>query len=224
MLFAHQGWAEPVEFMHHCSTKWGTYLMSLKGLLEQRARAHRRRTTCTSPTPTEPGARSHRSGAGAPAVRRDRGLAVEPEPPRDVGGAADPDTRAGADPRGVDRIPVGPRTSGPCRAGGAPSWLRSTPRACMRFAGPRPSAVGSTARAATVAGEVLALDDLAGAQQHGGGLAVGADDDVAAEVHAVGEVDVEVAGRPEHHGRCAGSAHARRARPGRPHRRTPRPR
>jgi uncharacterized protein YndB with AHSA1/START domain len=34
VLFAHQGWAEPVEFMHHCSTKWGTFLMSLKGLLE----------------------------------------------------------------------------------------------------------------------------------------------------------------------------------------------
>ena len=23
VLFAHQGWKEPVEFMHHCSTKWG---------------------------------------------------------------------------------------------------------------------------------------------------------------------------------------------------------
>lgn len=34
VLFAHQGWAEPVEFMHHCSTKWATFLMSLKSLLE----------------------------------------------------------------------------------------------------------------------------------------------------------------------------------------------
>lgn len=34
VLFAHAGWAEPVEFMHHCSTKWATYLMSLKSLLE----------------------------------------------------------------------------------------------------------------------------------------------------------------------------------------------
>jgi uncharacterized protein YndB with AHSA1/START domain len=34
VLFSHRGWTEPVEFMHHCSTKWGTYLMSLKGLLE----------------------------------------------------------------------------------------------------------------------------------------------------------------------------------------------
>ena len=34
VLFKHQGWKEPVEFMHHCSTKWGVFLMSLKSLLE----------------------------------------------------------------------------------------------------------------------------------------------------------------------------------------------
>ena len=34
VLFRHQGWAEPVEFMHHCSTKWGSFLMSLKSLVE----------------------------------------------------------------------------------------------------------------------------------------------------------------------------------------------
>ena len=34
VLFQHQGWAEPVEFMHHCSTKWGSYLLSLKSLVE----------------------------------------------------------------------------------------------------------------------------------------------------------------------------------------------
>lgn len=34
VLFRHQGWREPVEFMHHCSTKWGSYLMSLKSLVE----------------------------------------------------------------------------------------------------------------------------------------------------------------------------------------------
>ena len=34
LLFKHQGWREPTEFMHHCSTKWGTFLMSLKSLLE----------------------------------------------------------------------------------------------------------------------------------------------------------------------------------------------
>jgi len=34
ILFRHLGWAEPVEFMHHCSTKWATFLLSLKTLLE----------------------------------------------------------------------------------------------------------------------------------------------------------------------------------------------
>ncbi len=34
ILFKHQGWKEPVEFMHHCSTKWATYMMSLKALVE----------------------------------------------------------------------------------------------------------------------------------------------------------------------------------------------
>ena len=34
ILFAHAGWREPVEFMNHCSTKWATFLMSLKRLLE----------------------------------------------------------------------------------------------------------------------------------------------------------------------------------------------
>lgn len=34
VLFKHQGWKEPVEFMHHCSTKWATFLMSLKSLVE----------------------------------------------------------------------------------------------------------------------------------------------------------------------------------------------
>jgi uncharacterized protein YndB with AHSA1/START domain len=34
VLFTHAGWREPVEFMHHCSTKWATYLMSLKSLVE----------------------------------------------------------------------------------------------------------------------------------------------------------------------------------------------
>ncbi len=34
VLFFHEGWAEPVEFMHHCSTKWATFLVSLKQLIE----------------------------------------------------------------------------------------------------------------------------------------------------------------------------------------------
>jgi uncharacterized protein YndB with AHSA1/START domain len=34
VLFAQRGWKEPVEFMHYCSTKWATYLLSLKSLCE----------------------------------------------------------------------------------------------------------------------------------------------------------------------------------------------
>jgi uncharacterized protein YndB with AHSA1/START domain len=34
VLFEHRDWAEPGEFMYHCSTKWGSYLMSLKSLVE----------------------------------------------------------------------------------------------------------------------------------------------------------------------------------------------
>jgi len=34
VFFKHAGWKEPVEFMHHCSTKWGVFLLSLKSLLE----------------------------------------------------------------------------------------------------------------------------------------------------------------------------------------------
>lgn len=34
VLFKHEGWREPVEFMHHCSTKWAIFLMSLKSYLE----------------------------------------------------------------------------------------------------------------------------------------------------------------------------------------------
>lgn len=32
--FKHEGWREPVPFMHHCSTKWAVFLMSLKELVE----------------------------------------------------------------------------------------------------------------------------------------------------------------------------------------------
>jgi uncharacterized protein YndB with AHSA1/START domain len=34
LLFQHRGWKAPVEFMHHCSTKWAVFLMSLKSLIE----------------------------------------------------------------------------------------------------------------------------------------------------------------------------------------------
>jgi uncharacterized protein YndB with AHSA1/START domain len=37
VLFSHANWKEPVEFMHHCSTKWATFLLSLRDALERAA-------------------------------------------------------------------------------------------------------------------------------------------------------------------------------------------
>lgn len=34
LLFKQQGWVEPVEFMYHCSTKWGVFMLSIKSLVE----------------------------------------------------------------------------------------------------------------------------------------------------------------------------------------------
>jgi hypothetical protein len=34
VFFKHAGWKGPVEFMHHCSTKWAVFLLSLKSLVE----------------------------------------------------------------------------------------------------------------------------------------------------------------------------------------------
>jgi uncharacterized protein YndB with AHSA1/START domain len=34
VLFKHERWKESGEFMHHCSTKWAIFLMSLKSLVE----------------------------------------------------------------------------------------------------------------------------------------------------------------------------------------------
>jgi uncharacterized protein YndB with AHSA1/START domain len=34
LVFTHAGWRDPVEFMHHCSTKWAYYLIGLKTGLE----------------------------------------------------------------------------------------------------------------------------------------------------------------------------------------------
>jgi len=35
VLFTHANWKKPVEFMHHCSTKWATFLLSLRDWLER---------------------------------------------------------------------------------------------------------------------------------------------------------------------------------------------
>ncbi len=39
VLFKHKGWKQPVEFMYHCSTKWGSFLLSLKSTFETGAGA-----------------------------------------------------------------------------------------------------------------------------------------------------------------------------------------
>jgi uncharacterized protein YndB with AHSA1/START domain len=35
ILFSHGGWREAVPFMHHCSTKWGYFLLGLKAAVER---------------------------------------------------------------------------------------------------------------------------------------------------------------------------------------------
>jgi hypothetical protein len=35
VIFKHANWKEPVEFMHHCSTKWATFLLSLRDWVER---------------------------------------------------------------------------------------------------------------------------------------------------------------------------------------------
>jgi len=35
VIFKHAGWKQPVEFMHHCSTKWASFLFSLMFWLER---------------------------------------------------------------------------------------------------------------------------------------------------------------------------------------------
>ena len=35
VIFKHTNWKEPVEFMHHCSTKWAIFLLSLRDWLER---------------------------------------------------------------------------------------------------------------------------------------------------------------------------------------------
>lgn len=34
VMFKHMGWKKSVEFMHHCSTKWAMFLMSMKMMVE----------------------------------------------------------------------------------------------------------------------------------------------------------------------------------------------
>ena len=151
-------------------------------------------------------------------VRRHRRLAVQPEPPR----------RDRAAPATPTRGPV--RTTAPRRAG-APGQqpqartagragrrrraLPSMPRATVSRAGPRARSAVDAPPAAASGPASQPVDHLAGAQQHGGGLALRAADDVHAPVHAVGEVDVERARAGRTSPRCAACGRGRRASRGR---------
>ena len=35
VIFKHANWKKPTEFMHHCSTKWATFLLSLRDWLDR---------------------------------------------------------------------------------------------------------------------------------------------------------------------------------------------
>ena len=87
--FTHEGWAEPVEFLSHCSTKWAVFLLSLKALIE---------TGTGSPPRRPPDQRlALRSGAGHrldDAGEHGRaGGEVEPGEPEPLG----PEARTGAE-------------------------------------------------------------------------------------------------------------------------------
>ncbi len=153
------------------------------------------------------------------------GLAGQPEPPRAVGGGADADPGAGLHHAGrrrgrhdsrrtgesgvaqVDAVVVGAQAEAagqPGRAAGQVARRAARPAA---GAGPRRSRRRPRRRAA-------ARPRRPRPAAH----------DVRAPVHAVGEVAVEVPGRPEHDRGARGAARGRRARPGRRRPRRPRPR
>ena len=66
LLFTNADWREPVEFMHHCSTKWGYHLLGLKGgkghPIPRRHRPQRQLALTAAWTRS--------SGAGRPSSRR----------------------------------------------------------------------------------------------------------------------------------------------------------
>ena len=104
---------------------------------------------------------------------------------------------------------AGPRASSRLRTAGRVFWGDDPPDHPCFFPGgthpPDPLGKGCPPPVppgppgAPGAGQLLPLDDLAGPQQHRRRAAVGGADQVHAEVHAVGEVDIGVAGRAEHH-------------------------
>ena len=160
-------------------------------------------------------------------VRRDGGLAVDPEPPGRRPCARDTPTRGPLriDPAGGRRPPQD-RSSGRRAAAGrarcapgrcrGPGQSRAGPRARSRPASRRPPRAGGPRHSPATTSPARSSTRR--------GRALGPADEVGAPVHAVGEVDVERAPAARTSPRCAASGRGRRASRGRPARRTPRPR
>ena len=106
-----------------------------------------------------------------------------------------------------------------------PPRLRSMSRAWQARAGPAPRRASTPAADPRRARMTLRPSDrFDGPDEHGGGVAVGAADDVQAVVQAVDEVDIGMARRPEHHRRAAECGRRERDWLDRPGRRRPRSR
>jgi hypothetical protein len=65
LLFTNADWREPVEFMHHCSTKWGYHLLGLKAGLEGG-----KATPFPTSSPSAPAGTEARRGRGLPGAGR----------------------------------------------------------------------------------------------------------------------------------------------------------
>ena len=141
------------------------------------------------------------------------GTSWHPPAPRQVDRLADADSadrRRGAIGGGMPSSPIhtgagATQVERRCGAGRAPNAWHSLPG---------PSASDRSARPGRRRSRMIvdARHRRHRPQQHGCAVTADAGDDVGAVVHAVGEVDVQMAGRPEHRPRCAASAAVRVAR------------
>ena len=152
---------------------------------------------------------THTSGGGTPAPCARAGQRAREEPAVGVDEApgllivaAHADARRGDDARGGRACPSVPARGRIASGGshtGRPFCSRPMPRACASRAGPLQSRRGSaTPRRATISLTPLFRSD--GSQKNACARALRFAGDVGAEVHAVGEVHVQVPGRSEEHG------------------------